>query len=189
MIEAAYTDKPTVVELLVKSFDVNKSVNHIIKQDHKRIKRLGGLMEYSFEVCHQSGKIFLSDNKKGCALVVLPDQRKITVASILLDIKLITTSVGFSNVKRALVRESKIQKVHSNVLMSYLWFIGVEPGQQNKGTGSRLLREVIRECDAQNRPIYLETSTLENIPWYEKFGFKIYHELDLGYTLYFMKRE
>jgi len=78
---------------------------------------------------------------------------------------------------------------YTKKLMYYLWFIGVDPDQQNKGIGSSLIKEVIEEAHSQQRPVYLETSTLKNIPWYEKFGFKIYNELNLGYRLYFMKKE
>ena len=57
------------------------------------------------------------------------------------------------------------------------------------GRGSSLLDELITRSNSVNRPIYLETSTLRNIPWYKKFGFQIYEELDLGYKLFFLKRE
>lgn len=73
--------------------------------------------------------------------------------------------------------------------MYYLWFVGVAPNHQNMGIGSTLIKEVIKEAHFQNRPVFLETSTLKNIPWYEKFGFKIYNQLDLGYQLFFMKKE
>ncbi len=73
--------------------------------------------------------------------------------------------------------------------MYYLWYIGVEPTEQNKGIGGNLLSEVIENATSMDRKFFLETSTLQNIPWYKKFGFKIYHEMDLGYRLYFMKRE
>ncbi len=84
MITAAYKDKNLVVDILTKSFEYNKSVNYIIMQDGKRNKRIRKLMEYSFEVCFQFGKIFLSDDGKGCALIVFPDKKKTTFKSILL---------------------------------------------------------------------------------------------------------
>ncbi len=97
--------------------------------------------------------------------------------------------MGLSNVKKAMDRESKIKKLHPKEEMYYLWFVGVDPKEQNKGTGSTLLRDIIKQGQLKNRPVTLETSTLKNIPWYEKFGFKIYDELDFGYKLYFLKKE
>lgn len=189
MIRANYKDKERIIDILTSSFKENKSVNYIIKEDGKRVDRIRNLMDYSFEVCFMFGEVFLSDDRKGCALIVLPDKKKTTLKSILLDIKLIFSCMGVSNVKKAMNRESKIKKLHPKELMYYLWFIGVDRNDQNKGIGSSLLMDVIKQGELKNRSIYLETSTLKNIPWYEKFGFKIYNELDFGYTLFFLKRE
>jgi hypothetical protein len=35
----------------------------------------------------------------------------------------------------------------------------------------------------------LKGKLLHPIFWYKKFGFKIYNELDLGYKLFFLKKE
>ncbi|WP_369127520.1 GNAT family N-acetyltransferase [Terrimonas pollutisoli] len=73
--------------------------------------------------------------------------------------------------------------------MYYLWFIGVDPAFQGKGTGSQLMREIIADSKSASRVLCLETSTVKNIPWYQQFGFVIYNELNFGYTLFFLKRE
>ena len=187
MFRAKPNDKKLVVDMLTRSFIDNKSVNYIIKQDEKSEHRLKHLMEYSFDICNLFGDVFVSDDRKGCALVVVPDRKKVTVKSILLDIKMVFSVTGLSNIKKAIRRESAIQKIHPSVPLYYLWFIGVEPSQQGNGIGSKLLNEIIQKGLSENRTICLETSTLKNIPWYEKHGFKTYQELDFGYKLYCMK--
>ncbi len=189
MIKAKYSDKNLVVDILTNSFDTNQSVNYIVKQDQKRVQRVSLLMDYSFEVCYLFGDVFLSNDKKACALVIYPDKKKTTLKSILLDVKLILSSVGLKNIKKAIARESMINNIQSKELKYYLWFIGVDPEYYNKGIGSILLDEIIEDSEHKKRPIYLETSMLKNLPWYEKFGFQIYHELDLSYKLFFLKRE
>ena len=111
MIRAEYRDKGRIVDILTRSFDDNKSVNYIIKQDKTRVQRIKNLMDYSFEVCYMSGEVFLSEDKNACALIVLPDKKKTNLKSILLDVKLITACIGSSNVKKAMARESKIKKL------------------------------------------------------------------------------
>lgn len=186
-MRATLNDKELVTDILIRSFVDNKSVNYIIKQDKKREQRLKYLMEYSFDICNLFGDVFVSDDRKGCALVVVPDRKKVTVKSILLDIKIVFSVTGLSNITKAIRRESAIKKIHPDTLLYYLWFIGVEPSQQGNGIGSKLLNEIIQKGLSENRTICLETSTLENIPWYEKHGFKTYQELDFGYKLYCMK--
>jgi len=187
MIHADYNDKESIVKMLAYSFDDNKSVNYIIPQDEKRNERIKRLMEYSFEVCYSFGKVFMSDDKKACALIVLPDKKKTTLQSVFLDLKLILFCTGLANVKKAMSRESKIKKLQPKEQMYYLWFIGVMPEDQGKGIGSKLLNEIIDESKSMKRSICLETSTLKNLPWYRKFGFSVYNELDLGYKLFFLK--
>lgn len=189
MIRAELKDKELIVNILSKSFDDNKSVNYIVKQDGKRAERLKKLMEYSFDDCHLFGDVFLTEDKKVCALIVMPDKKKTTLKSISLDAKLALSCIGLSNLKKAMAREAAINKLHPKSPMYYLWFIGVDPSDQNKGIGTKLLKEVIAEGNSKQRPIYLETSTLKNIPWYEKFGFKTYNKLDFGYELFCMKRD
>lgn len=189
MIVADYNDKSRVVDILAGSFDTNQSVNYIIQQDEKRAERVRALMDYSFEMCYAFGKVFLSDDKSACALVLFPDRKKTNFKSILLDVKLIVSAVGLTHIKKALARESKIKALQPDELMYYLWFIGVNPMNQKGGVGTLLLNEVIDDSVRIGRPMYLETSTLANLPWYNKFGFKVYNELDLGYKLFFLKRE
>ena len=132
---------------------------------------------------------FYYNDKKACALVIYPDMRRTTLKSIAADIKLIFTSMGLGNIKKAMQREAAIKNIHPKRMIYYLWFIGVEQTEQGKGIGSELMKEIITQSSKLNRAICLETSTLKNIPWYKKFGFTIYKELDFGYTLYCLQKE
>lgn len=188
MKKAQYYEKNLVIDILSKSFETNQSVNYIVKQDELKLKRIESLMDYSFNVCYRFGDVFLSDDNKGCALILYPDKKKTTIWSVLLDLKLIFSCVGVGNVMKTLKREKLINKTHPKTPFSYLWFVGVAPCEQNKGIGSKLLQSVLDYSDQQNLPVYLETSTVRNLPWYDKFGFQSYHEEELTYHLYFFKR-
>lgn len=189
MTKATYQDKEIVIDILAASFDDNQSVNYITKQDKKRARRIRKLMAYSFEVCYLFGEVFLTEDKKACALILYPDKKKTTLKTILLDVQLIASCIGIENIKKALARETKIKQLQPKGPIYYLWFIGVKPEYQNEGIGSDLLKNIIEDSEKKKRPVYLETSTRKNLPWYKKFGFNIYNELDLSYRLFFLKRE
>ncbi|HSH64266.1 MAG TPA: GNAT family N-acetyltransferase [Bacteroidia bacterium] len=189
MIKANYSDKQLVLDILCKSFDSNKSVNYVVKQDENRQRRIRNLMDYSYEICSMFGQVYLSDDKKACALTLFPDKKKTSLKSILLDAKMAISCVGLNRVSKVLDRDSKIKKSYPNDQILYLWFIGVNPGEQKKGIGSSLLKDIIKESAISKRPIYLETSMPENIRFYNKLGFNIYKELDFGHTLFLIKRE
>lgn len=188
MIEATYADKNTVVDILARSFEDNKSVNYIVKQDAHRKQRICLLMAYSFDVCHSFGRVVLSEDGQACALVLFPDKKKTTLHSILWDIKLVVNCIGFRGISKAMRREDRIKRLQPKEALYYLWFIGVQPEEQNKGIGTVLLSELMEDAKAMNRTFCLETSTQKNLPWYLKWGLEIYDELDIGYKLFLLKR-
>jgi len=179
MIKANLEDKSLVADILTAAFLHNKSVNYLIPQDGLKMFRIHELMQYSFETCLLFGEVFLCDDRKGCVLLLYPELKRTTFKSVWLDLKLIFNGIGFRNVIKAMKRESRINAVRPNGRIAYLWFIGVMPEYQHFGLGKRLMEEVIIHCNAEKRPIYLETSTKDNLPWYKKFGFEVYHELNL----------
>lgn len=189
MRSATKTDKPLVTDLLSAAFNDNLSVDYIVKQDDKRKQRIRALMEYSFEVCYRFGQVWLSEDRKACALVLYPHQNKTDLKAILLDLKLIFKAIGLSGIRKALDREAKIKSKQPKEPMTYLWFIGVSPLYQRRGTGGRLLKQIIADAKQQDLPVYLETSTERNLSWYEKHGFAVYDILDLGHILHFLKYE
>lgn len=188
MIKASRNHKSRVIEILTKSFEDNQSVNYIVKQDSKRAERIKALMDYSFEVCFMFGEVYLSDDQKGCALILYPDQKSFSIKSTLMDVQLLLNAIGLTRVGKAMSRETAIKSNYPKDPIYYLWFLGVINSDQNKGIGSQLLKEIIIDSQKQHKPIYLETSTVKNIPWYKKFGFSIYNELDFGYKLFMLRK-
>ena len=187
MRRATKQDKSLVIKILSSAFEDNRSVNYIVRQDKFRWKRIEALMDYSFEVCNLFGRVYLSDDNNVCALVLFPDRKKTNLKSIFFDIRLIIKATGWRNISKVLHREKVISKYYQEPEIYYLWFIGVSPEHQNRGLGKRMLREIIEDAGKMKRPVYLETSTKKNLPWYQKAGFELYYQLDFGYPLYLLK--
>lgn len=53
----------------------------------------------------------------------------------------------------------------------YLPLVGVEPQHQCRGLGALLLRPILRHCDDERLPAYLESTNPRNIAFYESLGF------------------
>lgn len=189
MIPAKKDHKAIVVDILRESFDDNQSINYIVKQDGKRKDRIRQLMEYCFEMCLLKGQIFLSEDHNGCALILHPERKAGLIETISLDLKLAFRSIGLSRVRKVMKREKLIKAHQPREPFHYLWFIGVYPDSQGKGIGSKLLDDILQYYQKDERPFYLETSVLTNLPWYKKYGFKIINEIDIGYKLYQMIKE
>ena len=154
MRRATVKDKQLVIDILKKSFDDNKSVNYVVKQGGRREERIKGLMEYSFDMCFAFGEVWMSDDDQACALILFPDKKRTSLRTILWDVKLALSVIGIDRVSTVLKRESMIKSNHPKDSFAYLWFIGVNPVEQNKGIGSAFIQEVIAECE-RKRTTYL----------------------------------
>ena len=55
----------------------------------------------------------------------------------------------------------------------YLPQLGVDPEAQGQGLGSLLLEAMLTRCDADGLPAYLEATTRDSIPLYERHGFEV----------------
>ena len=186
MKNAMPSDREKVVDILWKAFKNNKSVNYIAGEEEKKIRFL---MQYSFENCMENGEVFISEDGNACAMIQFLDKKKFSWKSTYLDIQLILKTVGISNIPKVLARESFIKKHYPEELFTYLWFIGVKPESQGKGSGSEILNFVLDYSKKLDRPVYLETSTQRNLPWYKAHGFDIYDVSDrFGFPFYFLKK-
>ena len=74
----------------------------------------------------------------------------------------------------------------------YLSHIGVVPEHQGEGLGSALMRDGLARADRQGVPTWLETSRVNNVAYYERFGFVTAVDEDApdgGPHIWFMGRD
>ncbi len=74
----------------------------------------------------------------------------------------------------------------------YLALLGTDPPRQGHGIGSAMLLSQLTRCDAEGRPVYLESSNRRNLALYARRGFEVTKELRLkrnGPSTWLMWRE
>ena len=59
----------------------------------------------------------------------------------------------------------------------YLAVLGTDPVHQGKGVGSALIEPVLEHCEREALVAYLEASRIENVPYYQRFGFEVREEI------------
>jgi GNAT superfamily N-acetyltransferase len=126
------------------------------------------------------GETYVSDGFEGAAFWNPPDGRP---HGLLNDLKMlpsflkVTTLRGLS---RAISSLAAVEKKHPKEPHYYLLAIGVEPGLQGRGIGSQLLAPMLERCDREGMPSYLESSKEQNVPLYQRHGYRVVEEMRLG---------
>jgi ribosomal protein S18 acetylase RimI-like enzyme len=85
----------------------------------------------------------------------------------------------------------EIEEHHPSDPHFYLAVLGVDPPVQGRGMGSALMGPVLRACDGDGVPAYLESSKERNVDFYSRHGFRVIEELSLpaGPPVWLMWRE
>ncbi len=180
-------DREKIINILVNSFEGNKSVDFVVGKspEGRRV-----LMEYSLENCLENGDVFVSDSGNSCVLIKYSDRKRKPFKLWIWDLKLALQGIGLSRISKVLKRESAIESVQPKEPFLYVWFIGVDPKFQGKGEGSKLLKSVLSLAKEKSLPVCLETSTERNFKWYESFGFSVYSSsAQFGFPFYFYRKD
>lgn len=171
------TDRGKVIDIIAEAFDVNPSVNRVIRNDAKRKKRIRALADYSFQTALLRNGAYLSSDARGVALCYQYNLKKEGLTDYLNQIKLIRRAIGFTRVMDIMKRDGYLKSqrpADGNYL--YFWFLGIT----TEGKGGLAIRELkehlFAESARKNLPIYLETSVPKNKRVYERYGFETYHE-------------
>ncbi|MFT4615010.1 MAG: ribosomal protein S18 acetylase RimI-like enzyme [Bacteroidia bacterium] len=84
---------------------------------------------------------------------------------------------GMRGLYRMLLSGLKTERYHPKTPHYYLFAIGVVPHGKGQGLGTKLITELLRRCDEEGVPAYLENSKEENLPFYEGHGFKVQRQI------------
>lgn len=84
---------------------------------------------------------------------------------------------GPSALYRMAVSGWKTEKSHPREPHYYLFMIGARPDCQGQGVGSALISHMLRRCDREQMPVYLENSKEANLDFYRGHGFRVQQEI------------
>lgn len=74
----------------------------------------------------------------------------------------------------------RMSEHHPQEEVWYLPLLGVDPFHQGRGLGSAVLAQGLARADADHRPAYLEASSPRNRALYERHGFTVVSEIQVG---------
>jgi GNAT superfamily N-acetyltransferase len=75
--------------------------------------------------------------------------------------------------------QARLDALHPREPVVYVHVLGVHPAQKGRGLGGVLLRAAMAMATARGVPLFLETSNPVNLGFYQRFGLRVVHQIDL----------
>jgi ribosomal protein S18 acetylase RimI-like enzyme len=175
---ALAADLPSLEATLVAAFQDDPMMTWMFPDAAARPAQSGGFWRVALHAGLRRGHTYATDRDEAVAVWSPPDVPMFDDA----DLEALGTHVGEQIGGRAeLVFEGlgALTAHHPEEPHFYLLGLGTRPEAQGRGLGGTVVADVLRRCDAQALPAYLESSNIRNVPFYERLGFEVVVEVEL----------
>ena len=190
--EADADDVRPLAAALARAFHDDPVMRWLLGEpDGPRLRRLGRFMRSEARRHRRhGGTVLTADGHPGAALWDAPGRWRMSWPDIVRAAPVMISGVG-PRIPRALGGLGQMEKTHPREPHWYLAVLGTDPPEQGKGVGGALMTPVLDRCDRDGLGAYLESSKPENVPYYERFGFRVTGQIDMpkGPTLWPMWRD
>ncbi len=191
--KAGVEDISCLKKVLARAFDKEPFINWFVRDDMHRGEGIYRLFDTYFHCFSMPyGEIYTTTDRRGAALWSPPGKWKLDFLRQLILLPNIIRTTGVWSLLSRMWGIQKIEENHPKRPHYYLQILGVDPPFQRKGIGSALLKPVLDICTKKGIPAYLETSIEQNLPFFEKHGFRVEKTIKLpanGPTFWLMWRE
>lgn len=184
-------DLESMTDALVSAFHDDPVMLYMLDKPANRERKMRALFVSEAKRAMKKGSVLTTADgpAKGAAIWSAPGNWKLGGVELLGQIPLLF-GLGLST-PRALGLLSQMEKVHPTEPHWYLAILGTATEHQGKGVGSALMDPILKKCDSEGIPAYLESSKESNIPFYNRHGFEVTGEVHAknGPTLWPMWRD
>jgi len=184
---------PAVCAMLARAFDDDPISRYCMPNEARRPAMLRAFFKLYCVSDHyvDFGGGFVTDDLSGAALWAPPGKPRLGGLAALWALLPLAPRVIGRSLPRALGLLARVDSLHPSEPHWYLATIGTEPDRRRGGLGSALMAPALERCDRDGVRAYLESSKLENVPFYRRHGFEVTDEITFsdGPTLWLMWRE
>ena len=165
-------------QVLSKSFFNYPMFTFYFPDIKRRVLYLPWYFRQILNCARRYGKVYTTPDVTGVIFSLPPEHTKISMWEYIKSGFLLTPLImGFRNYKRARDCERFVEETQERIMKLrphyYLWGLAVDINQKAKGISSALMQPVLDRADQEEMPVYLETHSEANIPYYRRHGFEL----------------
>lgn len=165
---ATAADEPRVLNALLLAFAADPAVRWMYPGTQQYLAHFASLVRAFAGPAFDHGAVFGVHAYRGVALWLPPGVQPDEEA--LADV--IQRTVAPADCNQVFALFEQMDRYHPREPHWYLPLLGVDPAHHRRGLGSRLLQHVLRICDRDRMPAYLEATSPRNVSLYRRHGFR-----------------
>ncbi len=169
--------------VIARAFKADPLLPYITREESKQDYFLSWLGDLGLRLGLGYGEVYTTPGVEGVAIWVLSRQQPMTLGKMLWVGVFPPLRAGLKALARFQRFAGFTANVHRECVKQEHWYLimlVVDPSCQGKGLGGHLLQPVLTKADDQGLPCYLETTNPRTIPFYERHGFLVVRNLEMG---------
>jgi len=188
--DALANERPRIYRSLALAFEDDPVSSFIFPRAAGRVERLERFYALSVPTLTRDGRLLTNIGLNGGAVWQAPNPVRPRPLLQFWTLARLIATLGRQTAAGARLAQT-LERVHLREPHWYLGILGTAPAHQGQGLGSALMQPILDECDEQGIISYLESSKVENIPFYERHGFSVIEEVQIpdGPKMWPMRRE
>jgi len=163
---------------LARAFDDDPLTTWLFPDDDQRSRRLPRFFRSLLGASLPLGEVYSADDAR-CAAIWNPPGTFPMGWLTNARLGLITTSLVGLRITTCAQGLMYFASHHPKERHWYLQMLGTDPEWQGQGVGTAIMVPVLDRCDREGERIYLESSKMLNIPFYERHGFVVSDEIQV----------
>jgi len=185
--QSTIADKQKVMDTLLLGLSMDPIIRWYFPEPHNFLAHAPGLLDLISGKAFEQNTAYHTENYTCCALWlpphVHPNEDDIT--------RYLEERLNSMLFKEVSAMEAELAKSIPKEACWHLAFIAADPSQTGKGYGSKMLTHTLTKCDEDNEPAYLESTNKANLTLYQRYGFELTNEIQVGNSplIYTMMRQ
>ena len=169
-------EEPQVAATIVAAFIADPFARFVWPEPHRYLRAVPPFLRAFAGRSFERGSAYVSGDFCGAALWLPPGVHPDgdAVEQVIRD------TAQPEHLDDVLSTFEKMDQSHPQEPHWYLTVIGVDANAQGSGLGEALMRHVVTRCDEEQALAYLESTAPRGISLYERHGFEVIGEIQVG---------
>jgi len=169
----------SLADVLSRSFFDDPVMSWLMPEERNRYRRLRHAYLVELAVYHRRNVVYTTSDHGATALWAPPLRWRERPTDVIRSLpRLLAAFQGRSIPGLRLLQA--VEKVHPQEPHWYLGILGADPARQGTGAGRAVVDAGLAHADQEGLGAYLESSKAANIPFYERFGFRVTGEVTIA---------